>query len=102
MNPRIVKQHMKAYKQKRRLVDEEQWSLGMYIERAVADIIQSAFSKTSKESIYPKKPMLQDEDLEKRPLTENEMQKQREALFMKLRIMQANFNASKGDNQKNG
>lgn len=69
---------------------------GAYFADALKATVGNMFKKNnSKPYEYPKKPY----DLnEKKELTEEELQKQRELFVAKLQVMKANFELSRKDN----
>lgn len=69
---------------------------GVYFADALKATVGNMFKKNnSKPYEYPKKPY----DLnEKKELTEEELQKQRELFVAKLQVMKANFELSRKDN----
>jgi hypothetical protein len=85
-----------GYKLKREIEDENNWILGGYICDAVGIAIGNAFrGKGQKASDYFEiidKPFLR----EKKPLTEDEIQAQRQLVLEKLRTMKTNFDLSHG------
>lgn len=98
MNPRKIKLYADAYKTKQNNALEESnyvaYIQGMYFAEAVA----SCLGKHQ----YPKQPY--DLGIDKannipHELTEEEKKAQAEALFMRLRIMQGNFERSKRESK---
>lgn len=62
MNPMIIEQYKKGYKNRRKIHDEEMWLMGQYNHEAFSVVLSHAisgiFGKTSKAE-YPKQPFLQ-------------------------------------------
>lgn len=99
MNPHIIKCLQKGYEEKIKHQDYLQYLwFGNYGLSAVSVAVEHCFAGRKAKSKYIEKPILS--EIEKKteeikPMTEEEKKKQTEALFMKLRIMGANFNLNK-------
>lgn len=97
MNPRIIKAICRGYEQKIKQDDYLAWLSGQYTLSAVYVAVEHCLAGKKAKSKYIEKPIMQSVE-QKRiesnplPLTEEEKRKQTEQLFMKLRIMGANFN----------
>lgn len=94
MTPKIIGIYIDIYKEKEeekyKILEYQPWLIGKY----VADAIGCTFGKHK----YPKNPLSEENENsniqkeEARELTEEEKIKQAEQIFLKLRIMSANFN----------
>ena len=87
---------IEAYKEQQKHANYMMWVNGIYTMSALQASVGNMFKKNnSKPYEYPKKPY----DLnEKKELTEEELQKQRELFVAKLQVMKANFELSRKDN----
>lgn len=102
MNPHIIKLLLKGYEERMKNQMREQdilnWYLGQYFASALdCTVCNNTLwrKKNSKPHSYVEKPFLQEKEgkqQENKPLTEKEKKRQTEQLFLKLRIMGANFN----------
>lgn len=103
MNPKRIRPYKKAYEIRLKERDEQSWLQGLYIHQALLSTVGNMFrGKTAKPYSYPDKPFAADKDTSAsdRPLTEKERQRQVEALFLSLQVMQSNFNnAQKNEGQ---
>lgn len=88
--PVELKAYEKAYVIQQNNNDIENWQLGQYILASIG----SAFSKKAK---YPQKPMFQKEERQNKPLSEKELQRQRELFVAKLEVMKTNFELNHKD-----
>ena len=83
---------------KRKIIDEENWILGGYVFEAVSLSLRNEFrKKTQKAKSYfevVKNPFLN--NVNTKELSEDEKQRQREKIMAGLKIMQINFNNSRG------
>lgn len=99
MNPHIINCLRKGYEAKIKEQDYLQhlwW--GSYGKQAVYVAVEHCLAGRKAKSKYVEKPILSEIEKkteENKPMTEEEKRKQTEALFMKLRIMGANFNLNK-------
>lgn len=99
MTPKIIEMYIDIYKEKEeekyKLLEYQPWLIGKY----VADAISCTFGKRK----YPQNPLLEENNnsntkkTEVNELTEEEKIRQTEQLFLRLRIMGANFNLNKDD-----
>lgn len=84
--------------------DEEMWMWwGNYGISALVFAIEHCLAGRNAKTRYIGKPIMQEVEenvAENKPMTEEEKKKQTEALFMKLRIMGANFNLNKEKEQE--
>lgn len=95
MNPHIIKLLLKGHEEKTKEQDYLAWVFNQYTLSAVSVAVEHCLAGKKAKSKYIEKPIMQeieDEQAESKPLTEEKKKKQTEQLFMKLRIMGANFN----------
>ena len=89
----------KAYKQKRKIRDEEMWLMGQYIMSALdATVCNNSLwkGKNGTPSKYFEKPILsQYEEKKDKELTEEEKQAQLDKFVMSLKLLESNFKANK-------
>lgn len=98
--PCELKSYGIAYKIKRKQKDYEDWMLGIYFKKAIEVVVSqalSSFSKTKVDVSYPEKPFLDMEEEKERPLTEVEIEQQREAFVASLMVRKHNFDRTKQD-----
>lgn len=76
------------------------WRMGMYIQSAVyvplEHCLNGIFGKKGK-STYVEKPFFQEIEESSKDLTEEQKKKQTEELFLKLKVLETNYNLSKND-----
>lgn len=95
MNPHIIKLLLKGHEEKIKEQDYMEWLSNQYTLSAVSMAVEHCLAGRKAKSKYIEKPFLQEIEEKKtnnEPLTEEEKKKQTEQLFLKLRIMGANFN----------
>ena len=99
LNPRTLDIHFEAYKLQKRMQDEYAWLHGAYVFDAFTTALANFTRKKNKKPIpYRDKPLLQDAELKSvGGLSDEEKKKAHEALFTKLKIMQANFELAQKD-----
>ena len=101
LNPKKLEPFKKAYFIKQEERDAEVWAMcGNYVLSAVYTAVESCLNGKKSRSKYIESPVLKDRVDDKKELTEEELQKQRELFVAKLLVMKANFelNNSKNDN----
>jgi hypothetical protein len=81
---------MDEMRQKRE--DQNMWVSGMYVYSAIGCVLAQALGNG--DATYPSKPFTLSGD---ENLTEEEKQRERDALVAQLQVMQANFELSHGD-----
>lgn len=89
--PEELKPFAAAHNLKRKTQDEQMWFMGIYIQNAVAVAIEHNLAGKKARSEYFKEPLLQKWESREEPLTEAERMQQTEQFFLKLKIMQSNF-----------
>lgn len=92
--PNDMKPYNKMIEMQRKQQDIHNYNLGKYVEIAVASAIGMTFGKSNTQSIYPKKPFLQEIE-EEAKMSQKAKEKKVEELFLRLKIMQHNFEQSK-------
>lgn len=95
--PKEIEPYFDALKKRRKLADEEQYALYIYISDALNTALSNAFrSKGQKAKELMKEPIMQKYEKEHRELTEDEEEEQVALLFQNLSSMQQKFEQSKG------
>lgn len=98
LNPTKLKPFFKAFENKRKMRDEEQWMYwGTYGMSALSTIVAHAFSKGS-QAKYIEEPLFKKLESNKE-ITEEEKRIKTEQLFMQLQIMQINFESTHNKNK---
>lgn len=104
MNPHIIKCLIKGHREKVEQELQRQdymqflwW--GKYGISAVGFAVEHCFAGKKAKSKYVDKPVLKELEEQNKPMSEEELQKQRELFVAKLEIMKTNFelNHCKGD-----
>lgn len=99
MNPYIIKLHVKGEEERLKRLDYVNWLNGIYTQSAVGVSVEHCLAGRKAKSEYIKTPILQEAEENRRfensELSEVEVEKQTKALFMKLRIMGANYKSEK-------
>lgn len=72
--------------------DEEMWMQGLYNYNAFKSVLAQAFG--DKKAHYMEKPILQNIEEKNKPLTEEEIQRQRDLFVAKMQAMKATFDAN--------
>lgn len=95
MNPHIIKLLIKGHEEKIKEQDYMAWLSNQYTLSAVSVAVEHCLAGRKAKSKYIEKPIMQEieeKQQENKPLTEEEKKRQTEQLFLRLRIMGANFN----------
>ena len=95
MNPHIIKLLLKGHEEKIKEQDYMLWLSNQYTLSAVSVAVEHCLAGRKAKSKYIEKPIMQEIEKKKqenKPLTEEEKKRQTEQLFLRLRIMGANFN----------
>lgn len=79
----------KAQKLRKRMQDESNWELGMYIESAVATAVEHNLAGYKARSKYIKQPF--SHTLSEQELTESNLKQQRKLFVAQLETMKANW-----------
>lgn len=97
LTPKKLNAFYKAFKTKQQIQDEQMWLQGQYFYiaayAATHNAIAEAFGKKGKAK-YIEKPILQEVEEKNKPLSEEELQRQRELFVAKLEVMKTNFELS--------
>lgn len=95
MNPHIIKLIGIGYKNKIQTMDNLMWTwFGNYALSAVSVAVEHNLAGRKAKSKYIKEPVLQSIQEQSKPLSEEELQKQRELFVAKLMVMKTNFELS--------
>lgn len=98
--PKVLTAYDKAHEERLKRIDTLAWSFcGNYVLSAVSVAVEHCLAGEKAKSEYVDKPIMRDvekktEEQEDAPLTEEEIQRQTEQLFLRLQIMGANYNIS--------
>lgn len=97
MNPHIIKLLLKGHEEKLKEQDYIAWLQGQYTLSAVSVAVEHCLAGKKAKSKYIEKQIMQEIEEKqtknnRKTLTEEDKKKQTEQLFLKLRIMGANFN----------
>lgn len=95
--PRELKPFLESYKIRRKMLDEQMWILGQYIGSALDSTVCNAFlwrRKGEKAHRYIEMPFMQKMEEQRKPLSKDELQRQRELFVAKLEVMKTNFELS--------
>lgn len=98
LTPNGLKAFYEAEKIKRETEDEKMWMFGHYVESAVFTAVEHVFGGRKAKSTYLKKPLLEEAMEKNKPMSEEELQRQRELFVAKLQIMKTNFDLNHKDN----
>lgn len=91
MNPRIIKVIAKGYKERLLQQDYINWINGQYILSAVSTAVEHNLAGRKARSNYMDKPIMKELEEKNKPLSEEEMDRQRELFVAKLEAMRVNF-----------
>lgn len=91
MNPRIIKVIAKGYKERLLQQDYINWINGQYILSAVSTAVEHNLAGRKAHSSYIDKPIMKELEEKNKPLSEEEMDRQRELFVAKLEAMRVNF-----------
>lgn len=96
MNPHIIKLLLKGHEEKIKEQDYMSWLSNQYTLSAVSVAVEHCLAGRKAKSKYIEKPIMceieEKQTENKKTLTEEEKKRQTEQLFLRLRIMGANFN----------
>lgn len=90
-SPADMKPYLKMHKEELKEKDYLAWLSNQYTLSAVLVVIEHCFVGRKAKSNYIKKPILQELEEQNKPLTEEEIQRQRELFVAKLQAMKTNF-----------
>lgn len=89
--PADLEPYAKAYKLKMQEWDYMNWILNQYTLSAVSVAVEHCLAGRKARSKYIEKPIMQQIEEKNKPLSEDELQKQRELFVAKLEAMKTNF-----------
>ena len=98
--PKVLKAYDKAHEERLKRIDTLAWSFcGNYVLSAVSVAVEHCLAGDKAKSKYVNKTILREAEQSKQEkeqiaLTEEEIQRQTEQLFLRLQIMGANYNNS--------
>ena len=83
---------MKGYKIRQKIQDEQMWAwFGSYAFSAVNVAVDGNLHGRKAKSKYIEKPIMRSIEEQNEPMSEEELQKQRELFVARLQVMQSNF-----------
>ena len=96
LTPVRMKDFYEAYEQQRKIRDEENWMLGIYVHSALSTVLSQMFSKNSKVK-YMEEPILKSakKESDNKEFSEEELIKYSEMFLTKLELMAVNHRLSK-------
>lgn len=98
-SPADMEPYLKAHTEELKEKDYLAWLSNQYTLSAVSVAVEHCIAGRKAKSKYIEKPLMQEieeKQQENKPLTEEEKKRQTEQLFLRLRIMGANFNLNHG------
>lgn len=90
-SPADMEPYLKAHKEELKEKDYLAWLQGQYTLSAVSVAVEHCLAGRKAKSKYIKKPLLQELEEQNKPMTEEEIQRQRELFVAKLQAMKTNF-----------
>lgn len=90
-NPYILKLIYKGHKEKIKEQDYMAWLSNQYTLSATSVAVEHNLAGRKARSKYIKKPLLQELEEKNKPMSEEELQRQRELFVAKLQVMKTNF-----------
>lgn len=90
-SPADMKPYLKAHNEELKEKDYLAWIQGQYTLSAVSVAVEHCLAGRKAKSKYIKKPLLQELEEQNGPMTEEEIQRQRELFVAKLQAMKTNF-----------
>lgn len=90
-SPADMKPYLKAHNEELKEKDYLAWLQGQYTLSAVSVAVEHCLAGRKAKSNYIKKPLLQELEEQNKPMTEEEIQRQRELFVAKLQAMKTNF-----------
>lgn len=92
LSPAKLECCLNGYKMKRKLIDEAMWIwFGSYGISAVNVAVEHCLAGRKAKSKYIKKPVIEELEEKNKPMTEEELQRQRELFVAQLEVMKTNF-----------
>ena len=101
MNPHIINLLIKGHQEKIKEQDYLAWLFNQYTLSAVSVAVEHNLAGRKAKSKYIEKPLLQEIEKRNKPMTDSEIQKQRELFVARMQSMQANFQKKKKNETKN-
>lgn len=95
--PADLEPYAKAYRLE--MTERDGWAYticGNYVLSAVSVAVEHCLAGKKARSRYVEKPMLQELEEKNKPMTEEELQRQRELFVAKLEVMKTNFELNHG------
>lgn len=95
MNPHIINLLIKGHREKIKEQDYLAWMFNQYTLSAVMVAVEHNLAGRKAKSKYIEKPLLQEAEKKNVPMTEDEIQKQRELFIAKMQAMKTNFDKNR-------
>lgn len=95
MNPHIINLLVKGHQEKIKEQDYLAWLFNHYTLSSVSVAVEHNLAGRKARSKYIEKPLLQENEKKNAPMTEDEIQKQRELFIARMQAMQANFDKNR-------
>ena len=92
--PKELEPFIEAHNIKIKEIDSLAWSFGHYVCSAVSVAVDQNLRGRQAKSKYLKEPLMKELEEKNKPLSEEELQKQRELFVAKLQVMATNYNLS--------
>lgn len=89
--PADLEPYAKAYELEMQHQDSQMYMMGMYNLSATSVAVEYNLAGRKARSKYIKKPLLQEFEEQNKPMSEEELQQQRELFVAKLQVMKTNF-----------
>lgn len=101
MNPHIINLLIKGHQEKIEEQDCLAWMFNQYTLSAVMVAVEHNLAGRKARSKYIEKPLLQEIEKKNVPMTEDEIQKQRDLFIARMQAMQANFELNRKAEMEN-
>lgn len=95
MNPHIINLLINGHREKIKEQDYLAWMFNQYTLSAVMVAVEHNLAGRKAKSKYIEKPLLQEIEKKNVPMTENEIQKQRELFISRMQAMKTNFDKNR-------
>lgn len=95
MNPHIINLLIKGHREKIKEQDHLAWLFGQYTLSAVMVAVEHNLAGRKAGSKYIEKPLLQEIEKKNVPMTEDEIQKQRDLFIARMQAMKTNFDKNR-------
>lgn len=97
LTPIKLEEFLEAHEKKQKMLDQEAWKMGIYIQSAVLTAVEHVLAGRKATTKYLEEPILSKKE-NADDYTEEELVAYSEAFFTQLQVMATNFELSKEDN----